>query len=127
MSIYTLLVKPGETADEDFVCLSERFDWFAFLLPPVWATSNRLWRELALMLLGLAAALTAGIFFVLPAVALYFLFALWLGFEAGPVHMRALERRGWRVKTELIAASQDMAESRFWRRRSAGDKPLVRP
>ncbi len=115
MRIYSFFIKPGLEVEQNLICLAERFDWFAFLLPPLWATANGLWREFGAMLAVFALFIGAGNFFVLPALPLYFLFALWLGLAAGSIRMRALERKGWQRQSDLIAAGQLMAESLFWR------------
>jgi len=120
LSIYRLFSKPGAApdgapSDQDLVCLAERFNWFAFLLPPLWAASHGLWRQFILMFAALALFVAAGNFFALPVFSLYFVFALWLGFEASSIHARSLMRRGWRQEMDLIAPDQELAESRFWR------------
>ncbi len=112
--IYRLFSKSGGAADNDLVCLAEGFNWFAFLLPPFWAISHGLWRELILMFGAVVGVLIVGNFFALPVFSLYFLFALWLGFDASRIHGLALDRSGWHWETDLIAPDRLMAESRFW-------------
>lgn len=90
--------KSGET-----ICLPDRFDWFAFFMPPVWAIAHQLWRELALMGAGIVVLALAAGFFDLPFVALYLAGALWLGFEAHQIHGRALLRQGF-VQTGALSA-----------------------
>ncbi|VAW23221.1 hypothetical protein MNBD_ALPHA12-1480 [hydrothermal vent metagenome] len=104
------------------VCLAERFNWFAFFLPPVWAAIHGLWREFILMLAALVAFIIVGNFFVLPAFSLYFIFALWLGFDASRLHALALARSGWQWQKDLVAPDRIMAEARFWQQQPLGGK-----
>ena len=122
MAIYRLFLKPGGAADTNLISLAERFNWFAFLLPPFWAATHGLWREFILMFAAVVALFIVENFFVLPAFSLYFLFALWLGFEASRIRITSLQRRGWHRQMDLIAPDQLMAESRFWQQQPLGDK-----
>lgn len=100
----------------EITCLPDRFNWFAFLVPPVWAIAHRLWRELLLIILGVVVLALAAGYFELPFTALYLVGALWLGFEAHHVHGRALLRRGWRAAGTLNAADRIDAETEADRR-----------
>jgi len=121
LSIYRLFSKSGPAPEKDLVCLAERFNWFAFLLPPFWAAAHGLWREFIAMFAALFALLIVENFFALPAFSLYFLFVLWLGFEASRIHAKALLRSGWHWEMDLIAADQLLAQSRFWRQNPPGN------
>lgn len=105
--------KSGET-----ICLPDRFDWFAFLVPPVWAIAHQLWRELAVMIVGLIVLALAAGYFDLPFFALYLAGALWLGIEAHQIHGRALLRRGFALTGALSAPDRVEAETEMLSRQT---------
>jgi hypothetical protein len=91
--------------------VADRFSWLAALLPPVFALVHGLWPELVVyvivvMLLGAAApTLGGGVVFWL-----YVAFALWIGFEAAAFRRSALKHRGYHYRTDIVAASADLAQ-----------------
>lgn len=101
----------GETT-----CLPDRFSWLAFLLPPVWAIAHRLWRELLVIVAGIVLLALATAAFDLPFMSLYFIGALYLGFEGHILHGRALLRRGWQQTGTLNATDRIDAETEVDRR-----------
>jgi hypothetical protein len=98
-------------AKEAPAVVPERFSWFAAILPPIYALVHGLWLELvgyivAVVLLSLASnTIGDG-----AAFWVYVLFAIWLGFEAPSFRKSALKGRGWRYRTDVIAAGADLAE-----------------
>ncbi len=117
MSIYTLHQHPDDASGADLVCLPDRFNWFAALLPPFWAAANGLWKVLALMLAVLFAMVALGMFFTLPVFGLYLLGAWWLGFEASNIHSRALVAKGWGEGVDIIASDALLAEQAYFTRK----------
>ncbi len=100
--------------DDVLICLSDRFDWFAFLLPPLWALWNRLWMVLAVMVGFFLVLAFAGQYVVFPALSLYLLAAWWLGFEAGTLRGASLKRRGWRQGEPVLANDLLEAEQKVF-------------
>ncbi len=91
--------------------VADRFSWFAALLPPVFALVHGLWLEfvvyfVVVMLLGAASRAIGHD----AAFWIYIVFAVAIGFEAAGMRRGALRRRGWRYRTDVIAASEDLAE-----------------
>jgi len=106
MTIYSAY----ESDSDGVACLPERFNWFAALLPLIWALVHRLWRGFALLLvIEIGIAVLAGLLGV-PFLGLYLLFAIWVGFEANQMHGRGLVRRGWRFAGAVNADDRVSAE-----------------
>jgi len=99
--------------------VSERFSFFAALLPPVHALVHRLWDQLGLYVLGVAA-LVVGARYVGPDAALwlYILLALACGFAAPGARRRALRRQGLDPAGHRFAADADAARLLVLERRS---------
>ena len=116
MSIFTLHQHPDDASGADLVCLPDRFNWFAALLPPFWAVANGLWKVLALMIVTLLATMALGMFFTLPVLGLYLLGVWWLGFEANHIYSKALIKRGWGRGVDIVAADDLMAEQAYFAR-----------
>ena len=92
------------------VAVSERFSWFAALLPPVHALVHRLWDQLGLFILGLGALLIAARYIGADATAwLYILLAIACGFAAPGAQRRALRRRGHVELGHRVAPDEDLA------------------
>jgi hypothetical protein len=115
MTIYAVFDRDATGAP---AVVPDRFSWLAALLPPLFALLHGLWLELvvyviAVVLLGAAAPTFGGtaIFWI------YVAFALWIGFEAPAMRRSALRRRGWRFRSDIVAASSDMAELEGFRSR----------
>jgi hypothetical protein len=97
----------------------DRFSWFAALLPPVYGVVHALWLALVAYIVGLALIVLAALWLGLDAgFCIYVLFALLIGFEAPGLRHRALRRRGYVYRSELIAAAPDLAEVEWMKRRS---------
>ena len=84
MTLYSLFTRNGaDGPDAAPQAVAERFSWFAFLLPPVYALVHRLWLAflglvVVILALGFAGRWLGGD----AAFWLYGLMALWFGFEA---------------------------------------------
>lgn len=123
MRTYTVHQKPfwesREGADdaEGIVVLKDGFNWFAFLLPPLWALWHRLW-WVALALTGLMVAVQGGAMaFDLDERAVDVLglaLTFWVGCEANDLRRWSIRRRGWQDLGLVDARSQDEAERRFF-------------
>ena len=92
------------------VAVSERFSWFAALLPPLHALLHRHWGQLGLFVLGLGALLASARFIGTDAAFwLYVLLALAFGFAAPGAARRAMKRRGFAPLGHRLAADADQA------------------
>ena len=111
---YVTYENPGRKGDDCLICLPDRFSWFAFLLPPVWALANGLWLLLAVMIVSVMAFAQLSGFFALPGFSLYFLFALWLGFEANGLVGAKLIRGGWQDNSLVPASGLMQAETKYF-------------
>ena len=90
--------------------VSEKFSWFAALLPPVHALVHRLWDQLALWLVALAAIIFAERWIGADAALwLYILLAVSCGFAAVGARRRALRRRGYSEAGHRFAPDADTA------------------
>jgi Protein of unknown function (DUF2628) len=127
MPAFAVLEPPGyhdtaiERADR-FIFLHERFNFWAFLLGPLWMAWQRLWLELAAYVAGLAVIL--GSLYLLgvgaPAIVTVFgLIEFLLGLEASTMVHWMRVRRGWRDGGVVIADDLDLAERRFFDSRLA--------
>src|SRR5687768_7411566 len=134
MRTYTVHQKPfwatreGRDLSEGVVVLADRFNWFAFLLPVVWAAWHRLWLVLVGVIV-LGAAVEGGAYALgYDAVASGIVsaaLALWLGFEANDLRRWTLRRNGWRDLGILVAASHDDAERRFFQSWRSAAVPVL--
>jgi hypothetical protein len=109
VTLYAILMpKPGSAALPEAV--AEKFSWFAALLPPVHALAHRLWDQLALFLVGLAAIVVAERWTGADAaIWLYILLALACGFAAPAARRRSLRRRGYGAEGYRFAPDSDLA------------------
>lgn len=99
---------PGRT--ELPAAIPERFSWTAAILPPVFLLRHRLWAELAVWGVKLAALVVLARFIGGDAaLAVYLIGAIWLGFAAPGLRRASLIRRGWRHRGDRFAASLDLA------------------
>lgn len=117
MTYFIAHENPTRVGDDTLICLPERFSWFAFLLPPVWALTNGLWRVLIIMLVIVVALLLANRFISLPVPPIYLLGSWWLGFESSSLQSGALQRRGWTEAGSVFAQSLLQAERKFFGRK----------
>ena len=129
MRIYTVHEPPFWTVDDetlpgaDAVFIREGFNWFALLLPLVWALWHRLWL-VTLGLLAAGAALSviaelAGLgewFEGLSGLAL----ALIIGFEANDLRRWTLARRSWSPRGVVAGRDLGEAERRYFAQPQTG-------
>ncbi|SMQ85976.1 hypothetical protein SAMN06295905_3272 [Devosia lucknowensis] len=109
MTLYAILMPKPETGTLP-AAVPEKFSWFATLLPPVHALSHRLWDQLALYGLGVAAiAFAARWTGPDAAIWLYILLAISCGFAAPGALRRALRRRGYQPGIHRFAVDPDAA------------------
>jgi len=119
MTLYSLFTRNGaEGPDAAPEAVAERFSWFAFLLPPVYALAHRLWLVflglvVAILALGFAGRWLGGD----AAFWLYGLMALWFGFEAPAFRARKLHRQGYLHAGDTIAAAEDLARIDYLKNR----------
>jgi hypothetical protein len=98
----------------------------ALTFGPFWLLAHRLWRPLALWLLGAALvglARAGGVLEAGAAVWLYALSALYLGFEGRALQGAALARRGQPLADVVCAPDSSAAELGFFVRRLAPPPP----
>ncbi|MHA6299524.1 DUF2628 domain-containing protein [Devosia sp. CAU 1758] len=109
MTLYAILMpKPGRAPLPEAV--AEKFSWFAALLPPVHGLIHRLWDQLVLFIVALAAIIVAQPYLGADAaIWLYILLAIACGLAAPGAHRRALRRRGYRPAGHRYAADADLA------------------
>jgi hypothetical protein len=90
--------------------VSERFSWFAALLPPMHALIHRHWDSMGLFVVGLGTALLTARFMGGDAgFWLYVLIAIAFGFAAPGAERRALHRRNFIPLGHRLAADADLA------------------
>ncbi len=129
MAIYAVHCPTGEgeaaaLERAEFVKLG--FCRTALIFGPLWLLAHRLWRPLALWLIGAALvgfALASGVLGADAAVGLYVLSALYLGFEGRALQGAQLARRGRPLAEVLCAADFSTAELGFFARRLADTAP----
>lgn len=117
MASFLFLTPPGRAeGDERTVAVRDGFCFLAFLFPPLWFLSYRMWFEAlaAALLLGLAAALSATGHFGPAGPALSFAVCLFCGFEGGNLLVRQFERRGYRLAAAVEARNLAAAEEIFF-------------
>jgi hypothetical protein len=128
MASYVIFEPPGAPRPERAIFVRDGFHWLAFILPFFWFLWYRLWLEAGLVfaaMIGLSALeQVEGMQGVVPAVSL--LVALGLGFEAPPLRMAALRRRGWREWGVVEAEGHDEAAIRYLADEGA-DMPAAAP
>jgi hypothetical protein len=97
----------------------DRFSWVAALLPPLYLAVHGLWLGLVGWVAGLALIVLASVWLGADAgFWLYTLYAVLIGFEASGLRRRALRRRGYIYRSELIAGAADLAQVEWMKRRS---------
>jgi hypothetical protein len=134
MAIFAVHYPTGET---DAAAAFERsrfvklgFSWAAFLFGPVWLLARRLWRPLALFVLGAALvgfAVEQGALGAGTAIWLYVAYAFYLGFEGRAFLGAALARRGRPLADVVCAADVTSAELGFLSRGPAQVAPPAAP
>lgn len=117
MTLYSMF---DRRLDEPPAVVPDRFSWFAALLPPVYGLAHGLWLALIAYVVGVALIAVASLWLGADAgFWLYVCLALLIGFEAPTLRRRALRRRGYIYRSELIAAAPDMAQVDWMRRRGS--------
>lgn len=139
MKSFTVHEPPTPAADpvehaSELSFVRDGFNFFAFLLAPIWMLLNGLWLVLFGYLVLQAAvqlafeALNAGP--VLKA-AIGLWINLVVGFEADSLKRWTLQRRGWRLLGSVTGENRDVCERRFmeaWLPTvTGGVQPAVRP
>jgi len=122
MAVYTvhepLPRKDEASADpERFAFVRDGFYFWAFLLGPLWLLWRRLWLVALLyfaLSIGLQLALWALSASDFVKFAVWFLFALLIGFEAGTLRRWTLTRRGWKNLGVVVGDDVESAERRFF-------------
>ncbi len=133
MSIYAVHCPAGDgdaAALERAKFLKLGFCRAAFVFGPLWLLAHRLWRPLALWLLGAALvgfALAGGALGADAAFWLYALSALYLGLEGRALQGAALARRGRPLADVVCAPNSSTAEHGFFARRFAQAAPRGAP
>jgi hypothetical protein len=114
MSLFQILERHPVTSSDagvlDTIVVQDRFHALAAIFPPLWALYHHMWVEaLAWLVLALALNLLG---LVLGGVTfwLYVLFALWCGYEAHNLWVRALRRKNYTDQGTLIALNLELAE-----------------
>ena len=126
MKLFMLHENSACQDDQNLICLPDRFSWFAFLLPPVWALANRQWLAILAMVLMVVLFSFAGHYLIFPAFSLYILAALWLGFEANSLIGHAYARRGWRTLDPVPSFNRLRAEQHYFQRKKRRARYLKR-
>jgi hypothetical protein len=99
-----------ERHDELPEAVSDRFSWFAAVLPPVYALVHGLWLLLLGWVVLVAAIVALGWFGGSEAASwTYILSAILLGFEAGTFHRRKLRHRGFAHVGDYLATEPELA------------------
>ncbi len=112
MQLYTVHHK----GSGDVRVIADRFDWFAFALPPLWAVWHGLWITLAVQALLVALAALWSPLAMAPA---FTGLAVILGLEGGAVRRAELRLRRWREVGTVEARSPEGAEELFLRGEAA--------
>lgn len=107
MTLYAILKSEAGALPQ---AVPEKFSWFAALLPPVHALAHRLWGQLGLFVLGIAALVFSAPYIGVDAVIwLYILLAIAFGFSAPGARQRAFKRRGYGAAGYRYAPDADFA------------------
>ncbi|GGF41679.1 hypothetical protein GCM10011321_35350 [Youhaiella tibetensis] len=119
MTLYSLFTRNGaEGPSEAPEAVGERFSWFAFLLPPVYALVHGLWLAFLGLVLAILVLGFAGRWLGDDATFwLYWLAALWFGLEAPAFRARKLHRKGYHHAGDSIAAAEDIARLDYLKNR----------
>lgn len=129
MKSFSVLERPPSTdGDPDFVLVKEGFNWWAFLLPPLWLLLRQQW-------LGLAAFIAAGAVLALISLGLHLhpgyeallslLLAYLCGAEANHWRCWRLLAAGYRDGGIIRADSREVAEIRWVEHWLAGQAPAA--
>jgi Protein of unknown function (DUF2628) len=122
--IYSVYVKkdsknPLETA----IFVRQGFNFWAFLLTPIWAIYNRLWL-LFIILTAATVAFELGNAPEFNAVSL--VMSVWFGFEANGFKASKLERKGYIIFDVVTGIDTVAAEARFYDKYLLMNKPAAK-
>ena len=112
----TRLYTVHHTGSGEIRAITDRFDWFALALPPLWAVWHGLWITLAVQVLLVALA---ALWSPLAVPVVVFGLAAILGFEGGAVRRAELGLRRWREAGVVEARSPEGAEELYLRGEAA--------
>ena len=139
MPTYTVHAPPqheGSAADpQRFAFVRDGFQFWAFLITPVWLLYRRLWLVFLLYVLLMAAMEGAYFALSLPQGTRFLiglLLAVLIGFEAGTLRRWTYARRRWKTIGVVSARNLEDAERRFFTRwveqePAAAPTPVVVP
>ena len=123
MSTYTVHAPPqreGSAADpQRFAFVRDGFQFWAFLITPVWLLYRRLWLVFVLYVVLIAAMQGAYYALSLPEgsrILIGLLLAILIGFEAGSLRRWTYARRRWATIGVVSARNLEEAERRFFSR-----------
>jgi hypothetical protein len=122
MPTFTVHAPPprqGETmsAPERFVFVRDGFQFWAFVLAPLWLLVHRLWLAFIIYVVGYGLLGVAFAFLRVPASAQLLagvFIALFVGFEASSIWRWTLTRRRWSALGFVVGEDAEMAEQRFF-------------
>jgi type IV secretory pathway VirB2 component (pilin) len=117
MADYSVLAREGDNPGETAVFIREGFSWWAFVLPPLWALYHRHFVLAAILVL--ATVVLDQLAETLPnamvwSVAMQFLFAVVIGFNAASLRKFFLQARHFRVISAVTADNSSEAEIHFF-------------
>ncbi len=120
------------SAPERFVFVRDGFQFWAFVLAPVWLLAHRLWLAFILYVVGYGLLGVAFAFLRVPASAQLLAglaIALFIGFEASSIWRWTLTRRRWSALGFVVSEDAEMAEQRFFASwsRPAAETPASPP
>ena len=123
MKVYTAHQRPywqvseSDARDQTVFLVREGFNWFALVVPLIWALWHRLWLIAGAIVV---AALALNFIAVLLAIAepyvsiVSFALLLWVGFEANDLRRWSLRRAGWRDLGIVSGRDRSEAEWRYF-------------
>jgi len=123
MPTYTVHAPPqreGSAADpQRFTFVRDGFQFWAFLITPVWLLYRRLWLVFVFYVLLIAALETSYYVLNLPPGSRFLielLLSILIGFEAGSLRRWTYARRRWSTIAVVSARNLEDAERRFFTR-----------
>lgn len=131
MKSYSVLERPAPAdGDPVFVLVDEGFNWWAFVVPPLWLLARRQWLGLAAFIAasGVLAALAA-ILNLEPGITVLstLIFAALIGAEANDWRRWRMEAAGYHYSGVIQADNFEVAEYRWVERWLAARAPTPAP
>jgi hypothetical protein len=115
MYSYLIYQKPEAIKDDEMHCICDGFNIWAMLLGVFWALYNRMW------LVSLALVVINLIISTLPSGSwLGLLISLFMGFEGNMLLAKKLEKRGYALKSIIVARDIEEAELKFLQQEQEG-------